>query len=723
MDQSIIDLLVGGQHADPFAVLGLHRSDKKVPGAVAIDAIARTNGDKVCSLTKIHDQGLFEGIFVDNGTADYQLQVQYPLATMKLDDPYRYGSLINAQDLHLFHEGSHENAHHFLGSHVKVVGDTEGVLFAVWAPNAGRVAVVGEFNNWDTRTHPMRHHVNSGIWELFVPGVKTGAHYKYAINKPGGEALPLKSDPYARAMELRPGTASKVTSADAFRWQDDKWMNSRKHCHSSDAPISIYEVHLGSWRRENSDGNYPNYRALAQELIPYVKSLGFTHIQLMPIYEHPFGGSWGYQPIGMFAPTSRFGDHHDFSYFVDFAHQMDIGVLLDWVPGHFPTDEHGLGEFDGTHLYEHSDSRQGFHPDWNTYIFNYGRPEVISYLLSNALYWLAEFHIDGLRFDAVASMLYLDYSRDDDQWIPNTHGGRENLEAVEFLKLVNTRAYGHFPDILMIAEESTSWSGVTHKVDNGGLGFGFKWNLGWMNDTLKYMSRDPIHRQYHTQEITFGLLYAFSEKFILPLSHDEVVHGKKSLIEKMPGDNWQKFANLRALYGLMWAHPGKKLLFMGNEIAQRKEWAHKQSLDWQALQSPDHKGVQSLVRDLNNFYVESAALWFREEDSATFEWIATGEHSGTIFIFIRRAWDANQQKTIEVIVACNLTPTYYEEFRFGVPNQGRYQERINTDKTCYAGSGQKNQGAIETQDIQSHGRPFSLSIALPPLATLYLTTE
>ncbi|MFM1896232.1 MAG: hypothetical protein RLZZ385_1306 [Pseudomonadota bacterium] len=727
-----MESLLKGTHSNPFAVLGPHRladSDEAVvrvflPGAEAVDVMAAgagTTDEPLCALNRLHKAGLFEGLLALSHSRNYRLRVHYPLATREIHDPYRFGSSISGNDLYLFHEGRHEKAFHFLGANHRCVDGVDGVLFAVWAPNARRVAVVGDFNNWDERVHGMRLHFDSGIWELFLPGVGTGDHYKFSIQSADGSQLPLKSDPYARCMEVRPGTASRVAEAKAFAWQDGQWMDQRNRHQHVDAAISIYEVHVGSWRRSGT-GEFLDYRAVANELIPYVKDMGFTHIQLMPVNEHPFDGSWGYQPIGMFTPTSRFGSADDFRYLVDLAHRHDIGVLLDWVPGHFPNDAHGLGCFDGTHLYEHSDPRQGFHPDWKTLIFNYDRPEVVSYLLSNALFWLEEFHIDGLRFDAVASMLYLDYSREDGQWLPNRHGGRENLAAIDLLRLVNTRAYARFPSIMMVAEESTAWPGVTQFADSGGLGFGFKWNMGWMNDTLSYMHRDPIHRQYHHNEMTFGLLYAFSENFVLPLSHDEVVHGKQSLIQKMPGDDWQKFANLRAYYGFMWGHPGKKLLFMGGEFAQRGEWNHDHSLDWHLLQYPSHDGMGKLVRDLNAVYQGHPALWARDHHHEGFEWITAGEHSGAIFVFIRRGGtDGGPQQ--EIIVASNLTPTLHDHYRIGVPGAGRYRELINTNRDVYGGSGHGNPDPLEAEPVASHGRHWSINLTLPPLGTVYLLRE
>ncbi|MEZ5488820.1 MAG: 1,4-alpha-glucan branching protein GlgB [Gammaproteobacteria bacterium] len=727
IDNAVIESVVSGNFNDPFAVLGIHHvadfSGRVIrtflPGAEAVEVLGSDSETHLGELQRLHSHGFFEGIVPYPDLTKYRLRVHYPLSSIDIDDPYRFASSLSADDLYLFHQGSHENAYRMLGANRLSQEGVLGVRFTVWAPNARRVAVVGDFNNWDERTHPMRVHFDSGIWELFLPGAQPGDHYKYAIRAADGRPLPLKADPFARQMELRPGTASRIPLEEKFTWRDLSWMQHRGSRQQVDSPVSIYEVHAGSWRRGGDGGQFLNYRELADALIPYVTELGFTHLQLMPINEHPFDGSWGYQPLGMFAPSCRYGSPNDFRYLVDLAHRNNIGVLLDWVPGHFPTDEHGLGEFDGTHLYEHSDPRQGFHPDWKTYIFNYDRPEVCSYLISNAMYWLEEFHIDGLRFDAVASMLYLDYSREDGEWLPNHLGGRENLGAIELLRQINTRTYQRFPDIMMVAEESTAWPGVTRFADSGGLGFGFKWNLGWMNDTLTYMSRDPIHRQYHQNEMTFGLLYGFSENFILPVSHDEVVHGKRSLLEKMPGDDWQKFANLRAYLAFMWSHPGKQLLFMGCEIAQRQEWNHDRSLDWHLLAQQEHEGIQRLVKDLNALYMHNPAFWSRDNDLESFEWITAGEHTGAIFIFIRKGRTAADQ----VIVACNLTPTLYQNFRFGVPGPGTYQECLNTNSGHYGGTDHGNLGSVEAENISSHGRPCSVSVTLPPLAAVFLKKQ
>jgi 1,4-alpha-glucan branching enzyme len=559
----------------------------------------------------------------------------------------------------------------------------------------------------------MRKRVEAGVWELFVPGVDHGALYKYEIIGPHGDRLPLKSDPLAFSLEAPPSTASRVTGKARIDWRDGDWMSRRKALHRPTRPISIYEVHAGSWRRAE-DNSFFSYDRLADELLPYVKDLGFTHIELLPISEHPFSGSWGYQPVGLFAPTARFGPPEAFARFVDRCHQTDIGVLVDWVPAHFPTDPHGLARFDGTALYEHEDPRLGFHRDWNTLIYNFGRREVANFLAANALFWLERYHVDGLRVDAVASMLYLDYSRPAGEWVPNVYGGRENLEAVSFLKDLNTLAYGTHPGIVTVAEESTAWPQVSRPADQGGLGFGYKWNMGWMHDTLAYMSREPVHRAYHHNELTFGLVYAFSENFILPLSHDEVVHGKGSLLGKMPGDRWQKFANLRAYLAFMWTHPGKKLLFMGGEFAQEREWSHDHALDWHLLADGNHRGVQNLVRDLNRLYRSTPALHALDCEPAGFEWVEGGDAAQSVLVYLRRGNTDGRP----VLVVCNFTPIVRHNYRVGVPEGGRWAERLNSDGHTYGGSNVGNAGGIDARPRQHHGRPFSLEITLPPLATL-----
>jgi 1,4-alpha-glucan branching enzyme len=594
-----------------------------------------------------------------------------------------------------------------------------GVRFAVWAPNARRVSVVGEFNFWDGRHHMMRKHIPSGVWELFIPHLQVGALYKYEIKSRDGHLLPQKADPVGFAAERPPQTASRVVDTRDYVWNDTAWMSNRAHQSAIDRPISIYEVHLGSWRRDPQNPvEYLSYRELADQLIPYVLNLGFTHIQLMPISEYPFDGSWGYQPVGLFAPTSRFGGPQDFMHFIDSCHQAGLGVLIDWVPGHFPSDGHGLARFDGTPLYEHADERQGFHPDWNTYIYNYGRCEVANFLYANALFWLERFHVDGLRVDAVASMLYLDYSRKQGEWIPNSYGGRENLEAIDLLKRVNQKVYERFPDIMMVAEESTAWPGVSHPVHAGGLGFGYKWNMGWMNDSLRYMSNDPIHRQYHHHDLTFSLLYAFNENFILPLSHDEVVHGKRSLLDKMPGSGDQKFANLRAYYAFMWAHPGKKLLFMGGEFAQGVEWNHNVSLDWHLLDVHFHQGVQRLVQDLNRLYRECPQLHRHDCNPQGFEWVDADDRHNSVFAFIRKA-----DNCVPMLIVANMTPVLREGYRIGVPSAGYYRELLNTDAQLYGGGDHGNGGGCVAESQESHGRPWSITLTLPPLATLVFSLE
>lgn len=624
---------------------------------------------------------------------------------------------LKVEDLYLFSRGEQERAYRFLGAHHRCVDGVAGVLFAVWAPSATSVAVVGDCNDWNPTSNPMRVHAGFGVWECFIPGAKAGDCYKYQLVDAQGQVLPWKADPYAQATQLRPNTASIVQTEALYEWGDKAWLEQRRERSLHQSQMLIYEVHAGSWRRHWHDDGFLSYHELADQLVGYVKEMGFTHIQFMPLSEFPFDGSWGYQPIGLYSPTRRFGTPEDFRYLVDQAHQQGLGVLLDWVPAHFPSDEHGLSGFDGTCLYEHADPRQGFHPDWNTLIFNYGRAEVISYLLSNAIYWLDEFHIDGLRVDAVASMLYLNYSREDGEWLPNQYGGIENLEAISLLKQINERVYRKFPGVAMIAEESTAWPGVTDFTSRGGLGFGFKWNLGWMNDTLRYMARDPIHRRYHHADLSFGLLYAFSENFILPLSHDEVVHGKGSLIEKMPGDDWQKFANLRAYFGFMWSHPGKKLLFMGSEFAQRREWNHDRALDWSLLDHSPHLGVQRLVRDLNAVCTAHAALYQADNDPDSFEWIDADARENSLFVFLRKAVDTAANP---VLVVVNLTPTVHQHYRIGVPGPGIYEVLLSSDSALYGGSGTGNCDAVAAEKLTWHGRRWSINITVPPLATMLL---
>lgn len=617
-------------------------------------------------------------------------------------------SILTDYDIYLFREGTHTRLYEKLGAHIVEYKGKKGVYFALWAPHAKYVSVIGDFNGWDKGKHPMkRREDGSGIWELFVPGVEKGALYKYFIASDTFEAE--KGDPFAFYWEVPPKTASIVWDLN-FEWKDQEWLKERKERNSLSAPWLIYEVHAGSWKKGL------NYRELAEELAQYVKELGFTHVELLPITEHPFYGSWGYQTIGYFAPTSRYGTPQDFMYFVDYLHRQGIGVILDWVPSHFAVDPHGLAFFDGTHLYEYEDWRKGWHPDWNSYIFDYGKPEVRSFLLSSAHFWLEKYHADGLRIDAVASMLYLDYSRKPGEWVPNIFGGKENLEAIEFLKKLNESVYRDFPDVQTIAEESTAWPMVTRPTYVGGLGFGMKWNMGWMNDTLFYFSKDPIYRKYHHNILTFSLWYAFSENFVLPLSHDEVVHGKGSLINKMPGDYWQKFANLRALFGYMWAHPGKKLLFMGGEFAQWKEWDWENSLDWVLLNYDSHKGVQRLIKDLNRVLKENPALYELDFEPEGFEWIDFSDWEKSIISFLRK--DRSGENLI--LVVCNFTPVPRYDYRIGVPRKGYWEEIINTDAKEYWGSGIGNLGGKEAEAIPFHNRPYSLSLTLPPLGVLYL---
>jgi 1,4-alpha-glucan branching enzyme len=623
-------------------------------------------------------------------------------------------------DVHLIAEGRHRELGRCLGAQPAKAGNVAGTRFAVWAPNAKSVSVIGDFNDWNASASPMNSRPEAGLWEVFLPGVGAGALYKYAIAGADGKRLPDKADPVARETELGPGNASRVATTHDFIWTDQNWMESRLERQGNTAPISIYEVHAGSWLRIlEDDGRSLSWKELAVRLVKYASGMGFTHLELLPIMEHPFGGSWGYQPLSQFAPSARFGPPEDFAAFVDICHQANLGVILDWVPAHFPSDDHGLVRFDGTALYEHEDPREGFHRDWNTLIYNFGRHEVRGFLIASALEWLERYHVDGLRVDAVASMLYRDYSRNAGEWVPNIHGGRENLEAVAFLQELNTAVSERCPGAIMIAEESTAWPGVTAPVKQGGLGFSYKWNMGWMHDSLKYIERDPVYRHYHHHEMTFGLVYAFSERFILPISHDEVVHGKGSLLGKMAGDLWQKRANLRAYLGWMWAHPGKKLLFMGNEIAQPSEWNHDSSPPWDCLDDPDHRGIQRLVRDLNRAYTSTAALHQSDAKSEGFEWLVGDDIQNSVFAFVRKV-DASSGRSTALVVS-NFTPASHQEYRIGVPdNIAHWQEIINTDAAIYGGSGVGNGGRVATQERASHGYKQSVVLTLPPLSTLVL---
>lgn len=715
-----VEALVAGRHGDPFSVLGPHACADGYsirvmePGAQQVAVVDADTGEVLTSLERLHEAGFFAGPVEGlRDSSAYRLHMQNGTAHWEQEDPYRFPPVLGELDVHLLSEGTHRRLYEKLGAHPMELQDVDGVVFAVWAPNAQRVSVVGDFNNWDGRRHPMRKRHEAGVWELFVPGAHRGSLYKYEIVGADGTVLPLKSDPIGFSQEVPPSTASRVYGLLQHEWKDAEWLGSRGGAQDRSAPISIYEVHLGSWRRGDNNSFF-DYDRLADELIPYVRDLGFTHIELLPVSEHPFSGSWGYQPIGLFAPTARFGSPDAFARFVDRCHEAGIGVMVDWVPAHFPSDPHGLARFDGTALYEHADPRLGFHKDWNTLIYNFGRREVSNFLQSNALFWLDRYHIDGLRVDAVASMLYLDYSREPGEWVPNVHGGRENLEAVSFLRDMNTHAYGEYPGTATVAEESTAWPQVSRPVSDGGLGFGYKWNMGWMHDTLSYMQREPVHRTYHHNELSFGLIYAFSENFILPLSHDEVVHGKGSLLGKMPGDRWQKFANLRAYFGFMWTHPGKKLLFMGGEFGQEREWNHDQSLDWHLLADASHRGVQSLVRDLNRVYRSTPALHQHDCEPAGFEWIDGGDSKQSILSYVRYGGP----DVAPVIVVCNFTPVVRHNFRIGVPKAGRWLERLNTDAEGYGGSNVGNFGGVESQATPAHGRPDSIELTVPPLATL-----
>jgi 1,4-alpha-glucan branching enzyme len=716
-------LIAAADHPDPFSFLGMHESGDGVvvraflPGARAAEIVDRDSRQRSAPMSRIHEAGVFATQLARRRPFAYRLRVDYGHGFEEYDDPYRFGTLLGELDVYLMAEGTHHRLYERLGAHCMSLDGVSGVAFAVWAPNARRVSVVGDFNMWDGRRHPMRRRFESGVWELFVPGVGPGVLYKYEIKAANGDVLPLKSDPVAFFAERPPSTASIVYDLGSYDWNDRTWMERRAAADTLPAPVSIYEVHLGSWRRRvEQGGRYLTYTELAQELVPYVQDMGFTHVEFMPVTEHPFDGSWGYQPTGMFAATSRYGTPDEFRGLVDRFHQAGIGVILDWVPGHFPDDPHGLASFDGTHLYEHANPAEGRHIDWGTLIYNYGRNEVANFLMSSGAFWLDRFHIDGLRVDAVASMLYRDYSRQPGQWVPNKFGGRENLEAVDFLRRFNALAYGAYPGIMTIAEESTAWPMVSRPTHVGGLGFGYKWNLGWMHDTLSYLGRDPIHRRYHHNELTFGFLYAFSENFVLTLSHDEVVHGKGSLIAKMAGDRWQKFANLRAYYVYMYASPGKKLLFMGDEFAQEREWTHQQSLDWHLLDDPLHAGVQRLVWDLNRLYRSLPALHQQDCVPQGFEWIDGSDEMNSVLVFMRRAKDPRDY----VVIICNFTPQVRREYRIGVPEGGAYAELVNSDSGAYGGSNVGNMGRIQAEPVPWQGRPYSLNLVLPPLSVLIL---
>jgi 1,4-alpha-glucan branching enzyme len=723
-----IEALAGARHWDPFSLLGPHPVAEGggtrlairifMPDAAAVWVLPRGSDARVAA-AKLHPAGFFEAVVGPVGTDfRYRLRIERPDAAWECEDPYRFGRVLTDFDLHLLGEGNHFRNFEKLGAHALEVDGVRGVHFAVWAPNAERVSITGNFNAWDGRRNPMRNLGQNGIWEIFIPGLVEGDLYKFEIRSRLGGTIQLKSDPYAFCTELRPGTASIVYDLGQHEgvWKDHRWLaEGRARRNAFDAPIAVYEVHLGSWMR--GEGNrYLSYAELQSKLIPYAKDMGFTHIELLPILEHPFDGSWGYQALGYFAPTSRFGTPADFARFVNACHEADLGVFLDWVPAHFPRDDHGLRLFDGTHLYEHADPRLGEHRDWGTLIFNYGRNEVRNFLLGNALFWLDKYHLDGIRVDAVASMLYLDYSRNEGDWIPNEYGGRENLAAIDFMKRFNELAHVHHPGVLTIAEESTAWPAVSRPTYLGGLGFSLKWNMGWMNDTLEYFARDPVFRKYHHRNLTFGMLYAFTENFILPLSHDEVVHGKRSLLDKMPGDAWQKFANLRLLLAMQYAMPGKKLLFMGSEFGQGAEWNCETSLDWHLLEIDYHHGVQRFVRDLNRLYVTEPALHQIDFEWKGFEWVDFHDWEKSVISFLRRGRDPGE----EVLVVVNFTPSPREGYRVGVPAPGYYREVLNTDSGYYGGANIGNAGGVQAEQAASHGRPWSLSLNLPPLAVVVL---
>ncbi|MEN8657700.1 1,4-alpha-glucan branching protein GlgB [Marivita sp.] len=721
-DADTAHAIAQGRHGDPFAVLGLHEVDGALvlramrPEADSVEVIDAKTGRALTSLERVAD-GSFAGVIPRRKKRfDYRLRMTRGSDAWEERDAYAFGPKMGEMDEYLLGEGTHTQLWDAVGAHVCTHEGVDGTHFAVWAPNASRVSVVGDFNGWDGRRHVMRRRGATGIHEIFLPDLGDGTVYKYEILDGAGNLLPLKADPVGFGAELPPATASVVRDLRGYEWADAGWLSKRGAKHKTDQPISIYEVHLESWRRVPEEGNRSlTYLEHASMLVDYVRDMGFTHIELTPVSEYPFGGSWGYQPVGLFAPTSRFGTPQDFRAFVDACHQARLGLIIDWVPGHFPTDQHGLGRFDGSALYEHADPKEGFHPDWNTLVYNYGRTEVQNFLIANAKFWFEEYHIDGLRVDAVASMLYRDYSRKEGEWVPNKDGGRENLEAIAFMQRMNEVVYAADDSILTAAEESTAFPGVSAPTSSGGLGFGFKWNMGWMNDTLRYMAEDPINRKYHHDKMTFGLHYAYSENFILPISHDEVVHGKGSMLGKMPGDDWQRFANLRAYYGFMWGHPGKKLLFMGCEFAQSREWNNETSLDWHLLDHVPHKGMQNLVRDLNTLYCHTPALYEKDTSPDGFRWIDGGNAADSVFSWVRYGKDGRHP----VLVVSNFTPVPRTNYRIGVPDAGHWEERFNSDAAIYGGTDTGNPGGADAQEMSMHGCPYSIEITVPPLATVF----